>query len=320
MLSLPPPPPPPGDDRTPAIPPEPGPNLVADWLAGRSPKTAAAYASDLARFADWLDSTPLEAAAAWLCMGAGAAHAVVLRYRDAMISGGLASATVARRLAALKSLARLARVTGRIAWVLEVDPPKHEPRRDSRGPAPDEFNRLWKAARKAGDGPRAIRDRAIVALLFGHALRRGEVAALDLADVDFAGKAILVTGKGRREKERITLDPSVSKHLGDWVLARGHEPGPLFGRLDGHRPTARLTGESIRLILKRLSEAAGLARTVRPHGLRHAAITEALALGITVSKVRRFSRHAKVETVMRYDDALKDDAGEVARSVGRRLK
>lgn len=319
MLSLPPPDPERGP--TPAVPAHAGDDLVRDWLAGRKPTTAAAYASDLERFADFLGTPTTQAVAGWLSLGAGPAHAIVLRYRDAMIESGLASATVARRLAALKSLARLARVTGRVAWVLEVDPPKHEPRRDSRGPAPDEFARLWKAARKAGDGPASRRDRAIVALLFGHALRRGEVAALDLADVDFAGKAIHVLGKGRREKERITLDPSAAKHLGDWVLARGPDPGPLFPRLDSATTArGRLSGEAIRLMVRRLSDAAGLARTVRPHGLRHAAITEALGLGISVTKVRRFSRHAKVETVIRYEDAIRDDAADVARSVGRRLK
>ena len=75
-------------------------------------------------------------------------------------------------------------------------------------------------------------DRAIVALLYGHALRRGSVCGLDLADMDFPGGSLAVAWNGRREKKWITLDPAIAHHLGRWVLLRGPEPGPLFRRLD----------------------------------------------------------------------------------------
>lgn len=297
--------------------------LLDDWLSGRSPATARAYASDLAHFAAFLGAPSAAAAAeAWTALDGPAANAVGLRWRRAMEGANLSSATIARRLSSLKSLAKLGRLTGRCGWALEVGPPPPEPRRDSRGPAPDDFARLWRAARKAGDGPRARRDRLIIALLYGHALRRSEAVGLDLEHVDLAGGAILIRGKGRRERERITLAPAVAAHLAPWVFARGQEPGPLLTRLDtaagdGHR---RLSGDSVRKALLRLSRAAGLARVVRPHGLRHAAITAALEAGITVSRVRRFSRHAKIETVVKYDDALRDDAGEISRIVTKKLK
>ena len=77
----------------------------------------------------------------------------------------------------------------------------------------------------------------------------------------------------------------------------------------------RLTGRSHHRIVKALGEAAGLG-AVRPHGLRHAAITEALdATNGNVRAVQRFSRHRDLRVLNTYDDNRQDLAGEVARLV-----
>ncbi|MGO8903931.1 MAG: hypothetical protein ACLQU5_37190 [Isosphaeraceae bacterium] len=69
--------------------------------------------------------------------------------------------------------------------------------------------------------------------------------------------------------------------------------------------------------MKALGRTAGLAREVRSHGLRHEAITRALDLCAgDVRRVRRFSRHAKVETLLRCDDNRRDEAGAIARLPG----
>ncbi len=78
--------------------------------------------------------------------------------------------------------------------------------------------------------------------------------------------------------------------------------------------SGRLTGTSLYRIVRRLGEDAGV--RARPHGLRHAAITEALDLtGGDVRAVQRFSRHRKLETLLRYDDNRTDMAGAIARRV-----
>ena len=70
-------------------------------------------------------------------------------------------------------------------------------------------------------------------------------------------------------------------------------------------------------LVKALGLKAGLAREVRPHGLRHEAITRALDLCAgDVRRVRHFSRHAKIETLLRYDDNRRDEAGAIARLLG----
>ncbi len=81
--------------------------------------------------------------------------------------------------------------------------------------------------------------------------------------------------------------------------------------------TNRLTGDAVARLVKALGLKAGLAREVRPHGLRHEAITRALDLCAgDVRRVRHFSRHAKIETLLRYDDNRRDEAGAIARLLG----
>jgi len=92
--------------------------------------------------------------------------------------------------------------------------------------------------------------------------------------------------------------------------------GPLFTNFDRAGKGARLTGHSLYRIVRGIGRKAGLSTPVRPHGLRHAAITAALdATGGDVRAVQRFSRHAKIETVTRYDDNRRDLGGQVAKLV-----
>ena len=82
-------------------------------------------------------------------------------------------------------------------------------------------------------------------------------------------------------------------------------------------PTERLTHLSIWRAVRRLGNLAGLALPARPHGLRHAATTRLLDLtGGDVRRVRRFARHAKLDTVAIYDDARQDFGGQLAELLG----
>lgn len=293
-------------------------DLVAAFLDGRSPRTLRAYAADLAHFARWSGSPTASAAVdALLALGAGPANGTALAYRNAMKADGLAPATVARRLAALRSVVKMGRTLGRVSWTLEIASPKREPRRDVRGPDQAERKKLWKALDAAGDGPKARRDRALVALLFDLGLRRAEALGLDLADVDLKSGSVAIVGKGKTERERFTLPAATRKALAAWVESRGDEPGPLFYRCDRGASAGRLTGDGLARTLAAVGRRAGLPRPLRPHGLRHAAITAALDSGADVREVRRFSRHAKIETVIRYDDDRSDVAGRIAGKISR---
>ena len=122
-------------------------------------------------------------------------------------------------------------------------------------------------------------------------------------------------GKGQTDREALTLPDPTRRALAEWLAIRGAEPGPLFTNVDRARKgTGRLTGAGIWSIVVALGEATG--QRLRPHALRHAAITTALdATGGDVRRVQRFSRHAKVETVLVYDDNRTDIGGDVAKLV-----
>src|SRR5258708_2942093 len=92
------------------------PDVVAAFLAGRNPRTIDAYARDLGDFARFLgQGGPSEAVSALLSLAPGQANAIALAYRSALTERGLSPATIARRLAALRSVVKLARTLGRVS-------------------------------------------------------------------------------------------------------------------------------------------------------------------------------------------------------------
>ncbi len=298
-------------------------DVIGAWLAGRNAATRRGYLSDLGQFALWAKAPSSHAAVdALLRMSPGVANRIVLGYQAHMVEAGLSSSTINRRLSAIRSMVRFGRKIGVITWSLDVEGVKSEAKRDMRGPDLADTRLLFRAAGHSGDGKRAKRDRAIVALLFDLGLRRAELCGLDLADVEPGqlgqAAAVWVVGKGHREKQRMTVPPATAGLLDAWIEARGVLPGPLFQRTDRKDvdPDARMTGEAIRAVTARLSTMAGVKR-VRPHGLRHAAVTTALERGFRVQDVQKFSRHASLDTVLLYEDQRHDTAGDIAGAISR---
>jgi integrase/recombinase XerC len=296
-------------------------DLLEAFLAGRRPTTFRAYAKDLADFAAYLGLTSATTAVETLVAGtAGRANALALGYKAHLTRRGLAPATIARRLAALRSVVKLARTLGRVAWAIDIPSPKAEAYRDTRGPGLGGWKILLAEAKAKATTPKGKRDLALVRLMHDLGLRRGEVVALDLADLDLEAGTVAIVGKGKSEKTNVTLNAPTAAALADWITARGEWPGPLFVRLDraagpGH-PTRLDAGNAARAS-KALGLRAGLARGTNPHGLRHQGITRALDLANgDVRKVKRFSRHAKLETLLRYDDNRRDEAGAIAKLLG----
>jgi integrase/recombinase XerC len=95
-------------------------------------------------------------------------------------------------------------------------------------------------------------------------------------------------------------------------------PGPLFLNVDRARKGERLTGRSVGRMLAKLGKRLGI--TVRPHGLQHASITDALdSTNGNIRVVQRFSRHRDLRVLTWYDDNRRDLGGEVARLVAKRV-
>lgn len=292
--------------------------VVASFLSGKSPNTLAAYRADLRAFQEFIGARDLDDAAQFILgRGHGEANAIALDYRAHMVDQGLAPNTVNRRLASLRSLVMLGQTLGLIAWELQAPNVKATTYRDTRGPGCDGVVRVL-AALAAKRGPKAVRDRAILSLLFDLALRRGEVVSLDIEHLDLERGTAAVLGKGRTARELLTLPDPTRAALAAWAKVRGAAPGPLFINYDRAKKGQRLTGRSVHRLVKRLGAQAGL--TVRPHGLRHASITAALDLTAgDVRAVQRFSRHRSLATLTIYDDNRQDLGGKVARMVAAKI-
>jgi integrase/recombinase XerC len=303
----------------PAIAGEPVPvDLLSAVLAGRNAQTAKAYRSDYEDFARFLRAeSPAAAIRELISLSHGMANACALAYRAHLTDRQLASATIARRLAALRSAVKLGRQLGLIAWELEVESPKTTGYRDTSGPGREGWKSALASALAGATKKKGRRDLAIVRLLHDLALRRSEAIGLDLADVDLVRGTIQVKGKGKTEPAPITLPSATRAALADWIAARGEMAGPLFARTDnGGKGKGRLSGRAVHHLVVKLGETSQLSRPLRPHGLRHQGITRALDLtGGDVRAVRKFSRHANLNTLMVYDDNREDLAGDVARLV-----
>src|SRR5262245_15582336 len=203
--------------------------LIERWQEGRSPHTIRAYGRDIAHFARWFKAAaPDEAIARFLTGSMGEANECLHAYRSAMLDAGLAPATVNRRLSALRSIVQLERIFGLVTWSLEIDSVKTKAYRDTAGPGLEGVTAVKRHAAKHRSPAKAARDVAIIRLLFDLALRRGEVAMLDLKDLDVRSSRLWIKGKGRREREAITLPTRKVVVLKAWMRHRGKEPGRLF--------------------------------------------------------------------------------------------
>lgn len=255
--------------------------VVRRWLASVSDGARRHYARALSTFSRWAmpESTdPLDGLRLLTGGSAGAAHELLVAFREHLLAR-LAPGTVAGQVAALSSLMRGCRRAGLIGWHVEGVAPKRERVQDRSGPRRGDVERLLarvddEAAR--GDA-QAVRDAALVRLLYCCAMRRAEVAGLRIEDVRLDGPdgaTVSPRRKGARTRQPLAVSERTAAAIVAWLAVRGDEPGALFHRLDRAGDRSPLSGEAVRQLLRGWAKRAGVRATVRPHGLRHSAATE----------------------------------------------
>jgi site-specific recombinase XerD len=252
---------------------------IARFLAGPSlgDATRRAYGADLRDFARWLEASQI--ALADVDAHALAAYTAELgRARR-----GLAPATIARRLSAVRSLLRFTFGAERVP---EATLAPRRARRLPDAPRLAEVEELVDALDRPG--PLGIRDRALLELVYSCGLRSAEAVALDLADVDFDRESVHVRGKGGKER----------------VVPLGEEAAGLVARYL-HEARPQLTrGACDALFLSargRRLDTSVLRRLVRnPHRLRHGYATHLLEGGADLRTIQELLGHASLSTTQVY--------------------
>jgi integrase/recombinase XerC len=242
------------------------------------------------------------------------AFELVSRYKGELIQKGLKSATINRRLAAIKSLVAFSYNCGHCEFMLEaVKSEKLCAYRDTTGIDPEAFKQVLSAIDRTS--LKGIRDYALLMLLWSNALRRSEVSKASIADFDPVTKTLRIFGKGRgNQSEIVSLGSGTVNAIEAWLEARGeHQPDKaLFCSVNIGYRDGRLCPQAIYDIVKSRCQDAGITKVMSPHRIRHSSITAALeATGGDVRRVQKLSRHSSLNTLLIYDDNRKNHQGEV---------
>ncbi len=262
-----------------------------------SDNTISAYRNDLNQFWDFLRNRQ---------GGATDANMVTPDILQAYVddlqrgSNAYAPSTVARKIAAVKSFFSSLLEQGVIATdpAVRLTSPKvkkHIPKTLT----PAEMERLL-AAPARGGGAKALRDRALLELLYATGMRVTEVVNLKLEDVDWPTAMVSCPGKADRRR-RIPLS-NASEPLTDYLehgrpnFARDDAPNTLFLNHRGQK----LTRQGVWLILKEAADAAGLDGDVTPHTLRHSFARHKLRSGEDLRRVQELLGHANLSTTQVY--------------------
>ncbi|MFE4198867.1 tyrosine recombinase XerC [Paenarthrobacter sp. NPDC056912] len=226
------------------------------------------------------------------------------RWLGAQSEAGMARATLARRAATARSF------TG---WALreeliDVDPAVRlrAPKREKTLPGVLQQQQVTRMVRDldtaaADGGPMAVRDRAMVELLYATGVRVGELAGLDIDDLDPDRRTLRVIGKGNKERT-VPFGVPAAVAVDDW-LRRGRPAvststsGPaLFLGLRGNRVDPR----QIRAVVNELLQALGDTSATGPHALRHSAATHLLDGGADLRAVQEILGHSSLATTQIY--------------------
>ena len=263
--------------------------FLALLAARRAARTVEAYRRDLERLGAFLGGPVVAASVDDL-----------ERYTAEMRAEGLSAATIARRTAAARTFFCHLQLIGSRA-----DNPAAEialPRRTRRLPrtlSAGEAERLIDAAN--GTTPRALRDKALVELLYGAGLRVSEAVGLEKNGVDLDERAVRVLGKGGKQRV-VPLGRQAAEALRRY-LARGrpHLDRRRRPELFLNAKGGGLTRSGAFLILRRLADVAGLEPgRVHPHLLRHSFATHLLEGGADLRSVQEMLGHADLSTTELY--------------------
>jgi integrase/recombinase XerC len=269
-----------------------------------SPHTVRAYNNELSRFAEYLGPE-----LRWNDID----HTSIRGFLSHLHACGLSKASVARALAALRSMYRWLAREG----IVSKNPAKlvaapKLPKKLPRVPTLEEMNRLLDSPMPE-NAAFPERDRAIFELLYGCGLRNSELVGIEMGDVDVANALILVRGKGKKQRY-VPLEGMAAQALETYGAARSKslaEASKRTQRLFINRRGGPLTTRSVARIVKQIAVAKGLPPDVHPHTLRHAFGTHMLSEGADLRAIQELLGHERLSTTQKYTQLSMSQVMEV---------
>ena len=254
--------------------------------------TIKAYAGDLDGFAAYIGPRD------WKRID----HVVIRGFLSHLYEKGLGKTSVARALAAVRSLYRwLAQED-----IVEQNPAKlvstpKIPKKLPRVPTIEEINSVFDGAMPdASAFPE--RDRLLLELLYGCGIRNSELIGINLEDVRVSAEAILIRGKGKKERY-VPFGGAAAEALSGYLPVRQKllaDKRKSTGALLVNHRGGRLTTRSVGRIVKKIAVAKGLSPDVHPHTLRHAFGTHMLEEGADLRAIQELLGHERLSTTQRY--------------------
>jgi integrase/recombinase XerC len=257
-----------------------------------SAHTIKAYTGDLDAFAGYAGSR------GWKTID----HIAIRGFLSHLYDQGLGKTSVARALAALRSLYRWLAQEG----VVEQNPAKlvstpRLPKKLPRVPTIEEMNFVLD-----GKMPEVAsfpeRDRLMLELLYGCGIRNSELVGINVDDIRLSSEAILIRGKGKKERyvpfggaARVALTTYLPWRQQLLATLKKTSAALLVNQRGG-----RLTTRSVGRIVKRIAVAKGLSPDVHPHTLRHAFGTHMLEEGADLRAIQELLGHERLATTQRY--------------------
>jgi integrase/recombinase XerD len=267
---------------------------------GAADNTLTSYRRDLSRYEQFLGSRGIQEPAA-------VRESDVSDFLASLREGTperppLSASSTARTLVAVRGLHRFLALEG----VTETDPavgvaPPKVPKRLPKAISVGDVERLLAAA-SMGDSPAALRDRAMLEVLYGGGARISEAVGLDLDDIDLDQESVRLLGKGGKERvvplghyarEAVT---AYTVRARPSLAAKGKGTPALFLNQRG----GRLSRQGAWAAIRGAAERAGLGDTVSPHTLRHSFATHMLEGGADIRVVQELLGHASVTTTQIY--------------------
>ena len=257
-----------------------------------SPHTIKAYTGDLEIFAGYVGSRKFDEID----------HVTIRGFLSSLYEKGLGKTSVARALAAVRSLYRWLAQEGMVEQnpAALVSTPKL-PKKLPRVPTVEEMNTVLDGTMpEIASFPE--RDRVMLELLYGCGIRNSELVGINIDDIRLSTEAILIRGKGKKERY-VPFGDVVKSALAKYLPARQlvlsefrkNTPALLINQRGG-----RLTTRSVGRIIKRIAVAKGLSADVHPHTLRHAFGTHMLEEGADLRAIQEMLGHERLSTTQRY--------------------